>query len=144
MLQRISATASVRLNKFEPLDTRDYVPFSECTELSIANIKKACERFYKMPENSSKIFVSDRGPSCPTFDQIKTKVYRIRFLEESCEDRSWSFPIPPVMSRLTSTCLQHPYASTFAKSVSIADLLKAGKLVKKLIPEKQLALDIMQ
>ena len=33
MVQRMSATASGRLKKFEPLDTRDYVAFSEYTEL---------------------------------------------------------------------------------------------------------------
>ena len=158
MVQRMSATASGRLKKFEPLDTRDYVPFSEYTELSVVNIKKACEKFYKMPENSCDILASDRGPSCSRFDQIKTKkVYHIRFLEESFDDRSSSFPMPPVMLEPLSVSLtqdttpqrpQRPHASIFAKSVSIADLLKAGKLVKKVIPDKLVLesfnLDIMQ
>ena len=154
----MSATASGRLKKFEPLDTRAYVPFSEYTELSIANIKKACEWFYKMPENSCDILASDRGPSCSRFDRIETKkVYHIRFLEESGDDRSPSFPMPPVMVEPLSAPLtqdmtpqrpQRPHPCTFAKSVSMADLLKAGKLVKRLIPEKLVLesfnLDIMQ
>ena len=48
--QRISAGPSGRLNKYEPLVTRDCFPFKIFTELSIGNIKKACECFYNMPE----------------------------------------------------------------------------------------------
>ena len=48
--QRMSASPSARLKKYEPLDTRDFFPFKIFTELSIGNIKKACECFYNMPE----------------------------------------------------------------------------------------------
>ena len=103
MVQRMSATASDRLKKFRPLDTRDYVPFSEYTELPVANFKKACERFYKMPENCCDILASDRVPSCSRIDQIKAKkLCHIRFLEENYDDRSWSFQMPPATFELLS------------------------------------------
>ena len=38
MVQRMSANPSGRLKKYEPLDTRDFVPFNEFTKLSIENI----------------------------------------------------------------------------------------------------------
>ena len=63
MVQRMSANPSGRLKKYEPLDTRDFVPFNTLTELSIGNIKKACECFYNMPENFCDVLASDRGPS---------------------------------------------------------------------------------
>ena len=47
-VQRMPSTATGRLKKYEPLDTRDFVPF-DYEELSIENVKKACERFYKAP-----------------------------------------------------------------------------------------------
>ena len=64
MVQRMSANPSGRLKKYEPLGTRDFVPFNAFTELSIGNIKKACECFYNMPENFCDVLASDRGPSC--------------------------------------------------------------------------------
>lgn len=50
-----------RLQKYEPLDTRDFVDFSGYNEISISNIKQACERFYEMPAGSCDILLGDRG-----------------------------------------------------------------------------------
>ena len=55
MVQRMPANSSGRLEKYEPLGTRDFIPFNVSTELPIGNIKKACECFYSMPENSCDI-----------------------------------------------------------------------------------------
>ena len=80
LVQRMSSTASGRLKKFEPLDTRDFVPFGEYDDLTIENIKEACEKYYQAPEGSCDILASDRGPSCTKLEQIKgKKVYFIRF-----------------------------------------------------------------
>ena len=82
LVQRMSSTASGRLKKYEPLDTRDFVPFEDYEELNLENIKEACERFYNAPAGSCDILASDRGPSCSKFEQIKgRKVFFIRFLE---------------------------------------------------------------
>ena len=73
LVQRMSSTASGRLKKFEPLDTRDF---------TIENIKESCEKYYQAPEGSCDILASDRGPSCTKLDQIKgKKVHFICFLQ---------------------------------------------------------------
>ena len=82
LVQRMSSTASGRLKKYEPLDTRDFVPFEDYEELNLENIREACKRFYNAPAGSCDILASDRGPSCTKFEQIKgRKVFLIRFLE---------------------------------------------------------------
>ena len=81
MVQRMSSEAN-RLKKFEPLDTRDFVDFSDFDEISIDNIKLACEKFYEMPKGSCDVLLGDRGPSCYLTEQIVgKKVYFIRFLD---------------------------------------------------------------
>ena len=82
ILQRMSSTASGRLEKYEPLNTRDFVPFEDDEEFNLENIKEACERFYNPPAGSCDLLASDRGPLCSKFEQIKgCKVFLIRFLE---------------------------------------------------------------
>ena len=49
LVHRMSSTSSGRLKKYEPLDTRDFVQFEGYEELSVANIKEACEKFYNAP-----------------------------------------------------------------------------------------------
>ena len=85
LVQRMSPNASGRLKKYEPLDTRDFIPFDDYEELTIDNVKEACEKFYKAPEGSCNILASDRGPSlgpsCTKLEQLKgKKVNFIRFL----------------------------------------------------------------
>ena len=63
LVQRMSSTASARLEKFEPLDTQDFVPFGEYDDLTIENIKEACGKYYQALEGSCDILASDRGPS---------------------------------------------------------------------------------
>ena len=87
LVQRMSSTASGRLKKFEPLDTRDFVPFGDYDDLTMENIKEACEKYYQAPEGSCDILASDRGPSCTKLEQIKgKKVYFIRFLPPKSTD----------------------------------------------------------
>ena len=72
-----------RLKQFEPLNTRDFVDFSDFNENSIENIKSACEKFYEMPKGSCDVLLSDMGPSCYLTEQIiGKKVYFIRFLDQ--------------------------------------------------------------
>ena len=117
LVQRMSSVASGRLKKYEPLDTRDFVPFEDYDELSIDNIKDACERFYNPPQDTCDILASDRGPSCNRFEQLKgKKVFFIRFLPPENESeradnmprkdntpRKWRFPrcLQSQMSRST-------------------------------------------
>ena len=64
LVQRMSSIVSGQVKKYEPLDTRDFVPFEDYDELSIDNMKDACERFYNAQQNTCEILASDRGPSC--------------------------------------------------------------------------------
>ena len=144
LVQRMSSTASGRLKKYEPLDTRDFVPFGDCDELSIDNIKDACEQFYKAPQGSCDILASDRGPSCTKIDQIKgKKVYFIRFLQPidsshasvgACTKIGHQAKSAPATSPSKVAQLHEEHVkiknTVYPKSVSISDLMKAGKLVK--------------
>ena len=81
MVQRMSSEASGRAKKYEPLDTRDFVDFRSFHELSLENVKAACERFYEAAEGSCDVLHSDRGPSCNTTEQIQgKKVFYVRFV----------------------------------------------------------------
>lgn len=136
LVQRMSPNASGRLKKYEPLDTRDFIPFEDYEELTLDNIKEACEKFYKAPEGSCDILASDRGPSCTKLEQLKgKKVYFIRFLPPEhvvadCNPQtsspvkaSSSVPINPVCANKSVVT---------PKSLSISQLLRAGKLVRPL------------
>ena len=141
----MSSTASGRPKTFEPLDTRDFVPFGDYDDLTIANIREACEKYYQAPEGSCDILAPVRGPSCTKLEQIKgKKVYFIRFLppkstdvapklgqqlfEDSLAPAKVTMSVPSPMK--TSGNLPALHSMVFPKSVSITDLLKADKLVK--------------
>lgn len=136
----MSSTASGRLKKYEPLDTRDFVSFEEYDELTVENIKEACEKFYNAPPGSCDILASDRGPSCTKLEQIKgRKVYFIRFLppqeverfdHEQPQVRARSAPVSPSKRASGSGNVVFPN-TVYPKSVSITHLLRAGKLVKE-------------
>ena len=137
------------MKKYEPLDTRDFVLFTEFYELSLENIKKACGRHCRLPRNSCDVLVSDRGPSCTRFEQIKgKKVFLVRFLENreqivaspnklvSSTSGNFSVPVTMISNVTDAKHVAAPPPSVFAQSVLIAALLKAGKLVKRKVPEK--------
>ena len=137
----MSSTASGQLKEYEPLDTRDFVPFEDDEELNFENIKEACERFYNAPAGSCDLLASDTGPLCSKFEQIKgRKVFFTRFLEpkENVDRTYWapeaSFEHTPARPKSApATPLRVKPSPTVApKSVSIAQLLRAGTLVKPL------------
>ena len=149
MVQRMSENPCGRLKKFEPLEPRKFVPFSTFQTLSLENIKIACERHYAMPEGTCDVLASNQGPSCTRFDQMKgKKIYLIRFiqadqnLDSSHQVRQYlgSSNLPGSSKTGTShtpkeNSLLVPAPSKFAKSVSLVDLLKAGRIIKKKAPE---------
>ena len=144
MVQRMGAEAN-RVKKFEPLDTRDFVDFSDFDEISIENIKSACETFYEMPKGSCDVLLSDRGPSCYLTEQIiGDKVYFIRFLDQKAKicnrkereriENAASSTSHPSLGKLSEsksiTVLPSVPYTAFPKSVSVADLLQARKLIE--------------
>ncbi|PFX34098.1 Transient receptor potential cation channel subfamily M member 6 [Stylophora pistillata] len=126
-------------------DTRDFVPFGDYDDLTMENIKEACEKYYQAPEGSYDKLAPDRGPSCTKLEQIKgKKVYFIRFLppkstdvapklgqqlfEDSLAPAKVTMSVPSPVK--TSGNLPALHSMVFPKSVSVTELLKAAKLVK--------------
>ena len=133
MVQRMTSSPSGRLKKFEPLDTRDFVPFN-FEELTLDNIKMACQTYYKAPMGSCDVLASDRGPSCTRIEQLKgKKIYYIRFLEfgQPSPAHSYHYGNAAHSSKVNlpqNESLQS--AVVYPKSVPISVLLKAGQLNK--------------
>ena len=143
------------LKKFEPLDTRDFVEFSSSDELSIENIKEACKKYFDMPPGTCDVLLTDHGPSCFLTKQITgKKFYMCRFLEqpEAEKKRPKGQSAPGVQSRAklldttpasfvstrghgefvktTNASFPSVTSTAFPKSVSVAGLLAASKLVE--------------
>ena len=72
-VQRMSSESTGRAKKYEPLDTHDFVDFSDFTQIRVENIKEACENHYGAPSGSCDILLGDRGPSCFSTEQIASK-----------------------------------------------------------------------
>ena len=72
LVQRMS-TMPNKLKKYEPLDTRDFVDFSGYGEISISNIKEACEKLYDQAPGTWDVLLGDRGPSCYLTEQVANK-----------------------------------------------------------------------
>ena len=146
----MSSEPTGRSKKYDPLETREFVDFSNFEELTIGNIKMACESHYNAPRGSCDVLLSDRGPSCFLTEQIQQKKsYLVRFINpddgvmrkqpklmpqmvgSSLGNRS-EFEKPQKRRHTSSFSLSQSQVpeSTFPKSVSIGDILKARKLVK--------------
>ena len=154
LVQRMSSLPTGKGKKFEPMDTKDFVPFKDYDELSIKNIKEACEVFYNAPSGSCDILMSNQGLSCTKMEQIKgKKTYYIRFLPPNeisdrqrvsedvaqqifCAQQQMGLHLKMPEPKSTDS-VRMPQSSkmaiptsTFPTSISVADLLKAGKLIK--------------
>lgn len=149
LVQRMSTLASGRAKKYEPLDTRDFIPFGNLyNELSIENIKSACEKLYFEPSGSCDVLASDRGPSCTSTGQIKgKKVFLVRFLpvykmsQSTMKKRFQNIESELIQSQGTPTPKPSFASTIYPHSVSIVDLLKAGKLIKP-VPTKSAVLHL--
>eukprot|EP00794_Sanderia_malayensis_P001909 gene1909-2167_t len=74
MVPRMSSVPN-RSKHYEPLDTQDFVDFTDYDKLNIENIRDACERFCDMPQGSWDILLSERGPSCFLREQMSGKKF---------------------------------------------------------------------
>ena len=64
--------------KYSREGPRDFVPF-EYEEVTIDNIKKACQKHFKEHRNCD-VLASEQGPSCSRIDQLPSlKIIHIRF-----------------------------------------------------------------
>ena len=144
-VQRMSSEPTGRAKKYEPMETREFVDFTSYDEFSIDNVKEACEKHYDAPSGSCDILLGDRGPSCYMTEQIlHKKVYFVRFINPQRQSKAGSSNNEIVFKkpfRVSSKCSTSsmpmssvlppaPSSIVSPKSISIAELLKARKLVK--------------
>eukprot|EP00794_Sanderia_malayensis_P008559 gene8559-9474_t len=167
VLQRVNSQPTGKLKKFEPLDSKDFVDFTQYESLTLKNIKHACESCYGAPTGSCDVLYSDRGPSCTLDGHVmgKKKVNLVRFMTSASGVRKLDRPtnqrqnyeFNPDFNKNVSTqasccsvCHLKVYspklrmtgissatssaeqvkAAVVQKSVTIADLLGAGKLIQ--------------
>ena len=153
-IQRMVPDAAEKTQRYAPEKTRDFVDFKEFGTLTLANVKLACEKFYNEPAGSCDVLFSDKGPSCSEDEQIQGKkfllirfiepaqdatkntnvsnqdVMQSRMLSDSCvESSSKRIRISKTIAR-KSTLISPTTTNGFPKSVSIGDVLDAGKLKK--------------
>ena len=157
MVQRMNPVPSGKLKKFDPAQPRDFIDFTEYSKLTLKNVKDACEKFYNEDKGSCDILYDVTGPSCTADDQLAgMKVFRVRFLEpdlgsshkpvsyskpkhtsskrESESERNdiYSSPASVKSKRKRTSILiskQPCPQNSMPVSISIGDLLQAGKLV---------------
>ena len=72
-VQRMSSEPLERLKKYEPLETREFVDFTDYDNVTIENVKDACEKHYNAPAGSCDVLLGDKGPSCYLTEQIAGK-----------------------------------------------------------------------
>ena len=86
--QRMSSDVSGKQQKYTRIRPQEYLPF-EHEELSIANIKDACMKYFR--PQIEKDFICDvlageRGPSCEMMAHIPNrKVFYVRFIKPKGE-----------------------------------------------------------
>ena len=71
MVLRMSSIPFGRLKRYQPLDTRYFVPFKGFTVLSIEKIKLASEGFYRTLSSNFDVLASNRGISYTKIEQVR-------------------------------------------------------------------------
>ena len=157
-VQCLSAEVSGKAQKYTRIRPHEFVPFEEAEEMTIGNIKSACERYFipKIGKNLvCDILAGEQGPSCKTVSQIPDlKVVYVRFILADSESRdadtnvtrkrkiseqsSTSRDVLPLPSKsrsspskvLMQSKQQLPACKStyFPRSLSIADMIKLGKI----------------
>ena len=72
-VHRLSAEVAGKAQKYTRIGPREFVPFDESEEMTIGNIKSACERHFlpKIGKNLvCDILAGEQGPSCKSLSQI--------------------------------------------------------------------------
>ena len=113
--------------KYSREGPRDFVPF-EYEEVTIDNIKKACQKHFKEHRNCD-VLASEQGPSCSRIDQLPSlKIIHIRFTNDLSRKR----PFPEISSfPKTSDILGIP--SKCPKSFSVVSKQSRYDLLEKKI-----------
>jgi len=138
MVQRLSSVPFGRLKKYQPIEAREFVPFT-FDDFTIENVKRACEKHYDMASGSCDVLASDRGPSCSRMQQVQSKkVFYVRFVEAlNQSSRSTSCSNDESFQRIKS---QKNAALYQPPSISVTQLLRAGQLSNDVSEETALKL----
>ena len=88
IVQRMSSDVSGKQQKYTRIGPKEYVPFEQ-EELSIANIKDACMKYFRPQIEKNLIcdvLAGERGPSCEKMAHIPNrKVFYVRFIKPEGE-----------------------------------------------------------
>ena len=151
-VQRLSSEVSGKAQKFSRIGAREFVPFADYEDITLPNIKLACEKHFLPTVGKSvtcDVLAAEQGPSCSTLEQIPDlKLIHIRFIQRHEQDHESNIFInpdgPPKRKRRPASSV--PIASTsvesdstwspkqikvFPKSLSVSEMLKLGKVVAK-------------
>lgn len=163
IVHRMKPIPEGKLMKFEPQQPRDFIDFSNYQSLTLKNVKSACEQFYGEQPGSCDVLYSKEGPICDSDEQIVgKKVILIKFIQPSAAttkkatnnlpstSMSSSVPGPSKSSniskrrRVSKINIQqktHNSSQRFPRSISISDVLNAGKLQQP-VEEKKWDLEL--
>ena len=127
-LEKLKSTDRVR--------PREFVNYTD-VELTIEDVKEACERHFSMEELSCDILVSDQGPSCTSMEHIPDlKVIHVRFINETSKLKMRNGHKPIDVSSVPSTLLsdhdvRHSSSEkSYLISLSVSYMLKLGTTLK--------------
>ena len=152
-VQRLSSEVSGKAQTFSRIGARIFVPFAEYEEITLPNIKLACEKHFLPTAGKSVmcgVLAGEQGPSCSTLEQIPyLKQIHIRFIQRQeqnhVDSNVYLTPddLPKKEKRTASSVptvssfveMQSPWSpkhiKVFPKSLSVSDMLKLGQVVQK-------------
>lgn len=89
-VQRLSADVSGKAQKYCCIGPREFVPFGSEQDLSIENIKIACEKHFSLGRGlKCDVLAGEQGPCCKATEQIPNmKVIYLRFISTNTDDDS--------------------------------------------------------
>ena len=144
VIQRVSAEVSGKAQKYSRIGPREFVPY-EYEEVTLANIKTACKKHFASiigDDMLCDILAGEQGPSCSSLDEIPDmRVVYIRFIEPaqsySATSGHEAADPAPGMKRKQTQPKSEPLpkkkkscvSEMVAKSLSVVDMLKLGKVI---------------
>ena len=83
IVQRLSNVVS-KGNKFDEISTREYVELNqETNQLTLEDIKEACEVKFNQAKGTCQVLFSNKGPVVSNIEQLgNRKIYLIQFKED--------------------------------------------------------------
>lgn len=158
-VQRLSSEVSGKVQKFSRIGAREFVPFTDYDDITLPNIKLACEKHFSTTVGKSvmcDVLAAEQGPSCSTLEQIPDlRLIHIRFIpcqeheQDHVENDSGKLMfLTPDIRKKKRTVSSVPVASisfesdatspwspkrikVYPKSLSVSDMLKLGKVIKR-------------